>query len=50
MQRSLGRKQGELGRLQGELGRQQAQLARDVRRELGELLRDAIASGKAKRL
>ena len=50
MQGALGARVGDLGRQQGELGRQQAQLAREARRSIGELLRDAIASGKAKQL
>jgi hypothetical protein len=50
MQSKLGAKQGELGAQQAELGREQARVAQDVRRQLGDLMSDAIASGKAKKL
>src|SRR5262245_18906168 len=49
-QSKLGAKQSALGSQQGELGRQQARVGREVSRNLADLLKQAIASGKAKRL
>jgi len=46
-QGELGRKQGELGRQQGELGRQQGEVARRARRQMNQLLDDAVAHGIA---
>ncbi|HEV2378791.1 MAG TPA: M56 family metallopeptidase [Terriglobia bacterium] len=48
-QGELGEKQGELGRQQGELGREQGRIARQAERQMQEILRGALASGKAQR-
>jgi chromosome segregation ATPase len=48
-QGELGEKQGELGRQQGELGREQGHVARQAERQMQEILRSALASGKAQR-
>jgi beta-lactamase regulating signal transducer with metallopeptidase domain len=47
-QGELGRKQGELGRQQGELGRKQGEMAEQASKQVLEILREAVKSGRAK--
>lgn len=46
-QGELGRQQGELGRQQGRLGETQGNLARQATQQMKDLLKEALASGKA---
>jgi bla regulator protein blaR1 len=48
-QSELGAQQGELGRKQGELGRRQGELARENARKMQDVLKQALADGKAQR-
>jgi len=48
-QRDLGDRQRALGHEQGELGRKQAAASKDAQRDLMELAKEAVASGRAER-